>query len=261
MIADDPFTPPYGPSVGKHLSCVVRTACSCGGCLQRPAALRGFGRRALVGAALAAAAMPSTVAAASATGADLTPDRALQLLRAGNDLFMARNLPAKRGGRRDPPPIESRTPFCVLVSCPDDWVSPELLFGYEQGELFVVNGLGNAAVGAVLGSVEYGVAVLGCPLVVVLGHEGCDAVAATVEEVEQTLPGAIGEPIVPAVLSTRRRTSSLLDDAVRANVTRVAAGLKAQSVVVQDALHAGRVKVVAARHTFDDSRIEWFEAV
>ena len=231
--------------------------------------LNGLSRRALFGAALAAVAVPSGAALAADPVAKttLTPDQALRRLKEGNDqLKTEAPFRAERGRERRVQLAAGQAPFCVLVGCSDSRVPPELLFGRGLGELFIVRNAGNTVDTAALGSVEYGVGVLGCPLVVVLGHEKCGAVAAAVDVVEKnaTFPGVIGEmvqPIVPAVLSVRGQAGDLLDNAVRANAMRVAARLKAQSPVIQDALRAGRVKVVAARYDLDDGDVDWFENV
>lgn len=128
--------------------------------------------------------------------------------------------------------------------------------------MFIVRNAGNTAA---LGSIEYGVGVLGCPLVVVLGHESCGAVAAAIEVVARnaTFPGVIGEmvqPIILAVLAARGEGGKVsLDAAVEANARRVATWLRTQSPVLQEALQRGRLKIVAARHDLDDGEVSWFE--
>ena len=227
----------------------------------------GLSRRALFGAALAAAAVSSGAARAAdpTPKTTLTPDQALQALKEGNDHFKTEApFRAERGRDRRVQLAAGQAPFCVLVGCSDSRVPPELLFGRGLGELFIVRNAGNTVDLAALGSIEYGVGVLGCPLVVVLGHEKCGAVAAAVDVVEKnaTFPGVIGEmiqPIIPAVLSVRGKGGDLLDQAVRANAMRVADRLKGQSSVIQEALRAGRVKVVAARYDLDDGDVQWFE--
>lgn len=132
--------------------------------------------------------------------------------------------------------------------------------------LFIVRNAGNTVDTAALGSVEYGVGVLGVPLIVVLGHGICGAVAAAIDMVEKdtTFPGVIGEmvqPIVPAVLSVRNQPGNLLDNAVRANARRVAMRLKTQSQVIRDTLQAGKVKTVATRYGLQEGEVTWMEDV
>jgi carbonic anhydrase len=243
--------------------------CRCCGGSHQPFAP---GRRAFLGAAaaagvLSAAAMPAGGARAAdpTSKTTLTPDQALRLLKDGNDNY--RTDAAYRGVQSRERRIElarGQAPFCVLVGCSDSRVPPELLFGRGLGELFIVRNAGNTVDTAALGSIEYGAGVLGCPLIVVLGHERCGAVAAALEVVEKntTFPGVIGEliqPILPAVLSVRGRSGDWLDDAVSENAKRVARRLKTQSTVLQDALRAGRLKIVAARYDLDDGDVDWFE--
>ena len=92
-------------------------------------------------------------------------------------------------------------PFAVLVSCSDSPVPPELLFGRGLGELLIVRNAGNTVDTTALGSIEYAVAELGVPIVVVMGHERCGAIdaALTIVEKNTTFPAtsaAMVEPII-----------------------------------------------------------------
>ena len=233
------------------------------------------GRRVVLGTAAAgllAVAWPARARAADPIPRTaMTADQALQVLKDGNEAFRADKptSPSYKTTTRHDRRIElarGQAPFCVLVGCSDSRVPPEVLFGRDLGELFIVRNAGNTVDTAALGSIEYGVGVLGVPLVVVLGHESCGAVAAAVDVVEKdaTFPGVIGEmvqPIVPAVLSVRNQPGSLLDNAVRANARRVALRLKTQSQVIQGALAAGKVKIVAARYGLAEGEVSWMEDV
>ena len=232
-------------------------------------------RRAILGAAAAglfAATWPSRARAADPVPrTSLSGEQALQRLQDGNDAFRADKplVPAANASTRHQRRIElarGQAPFCVLVGCSDSRVPPEVLFGRDLGELFIVRNAGNTVDTAALGSIEYGVGVLGVPLVVVLGHESCGAVSAAVDMVERDamFPGVIGEmvqPIVPAVLSVRNPPGNLLDHAVRANARRVAIRLKTQSAVIRDALDARKVKIVAARYGLEEGEVTWMEDV
>lgn len=231
------------------------------------------GRRAVLGATAAAlgcaavGALPRPALAADPVPrSNLTPDQALKLLKDGNDNY--RTDAAYRGVQGRERRVElarGQAPFCVLVGCSDSRVPPELLFGRGLGELFIIRNAGNTVDTAALGSVEYGVGVLGCPLIVVLGHEACGAVAAAVDVVEKnaTFPGVIGEmiqPIVPAVLSAKRvADGTLLHNSVIANAKRVANRLSTQSPVLQDALRAGKLKIVPAVYDLDDGDVDFLE--
>ena len=200
-------------------------------------------------------------------GTELSPDQALEILKEGNRLFVAGKgvRPQQTGAERRAALAHAQRPFCVLVGCSDSRVSPELLFGRGLGELFIVRNAGNVVDLAAMGSIEYGVAVLGAPLVVVLGHERCGAVQAAVDVVEKDteFPGSIGqmiEPILPAVLRAKREGEhDLLDRAVRHNVARIVERLRGTEQMLQEPLRQGRLKIVGARYDLDDGVVEFFE--
>ena len=116
-----------------------------------------------------------------------------------------------------------------------------------------------------MGSIEYGVAVLGAPLVVVLGHERCGAVQAAVNVVQHdaAYPGSIGrmiEPIVPAVLRARRDgEEDLLDRSVRHNVLRIVERLRTTEQMLIEPQRLGRLRIVGARYDLDDGDVEFLE--
>jgi carbonic anhydrase len=237
---------------------------------------RRSGRRAFLGgtaAALGCAAVGGVMAPLPARAADpavarttFTPEQALSAMKEGNNTFKTEApFRAVQGRERRLELARGQAPFCVLVGCSDSRVSPELLFGRGLGELFIIRNAGNTVDTAALGSIEYGVGVLGCPLIVVLGHEACGAVAAAVDVVEKnaTFPGVIGEmiqPIIPAVLDARRASGgTLLHNSVVANAKRVATRLKTQSPVLQETMRSGKLKVVPAHYDFDDGHVDFFE--
>jgi carbonic anhydrase len=150
------------------------------------------------------------------------------------------------------------------LSCSDSRVPPELLFGRGLGELFIIRNAGNTVDTAALGSIEYAVAELGVPLVVVLGHERCGAVDAATKVVKDnaTFPGAIGqmvEPIIPAVLKAQGQQGDLLDNAVRENVRRTVTRLRTAETLLTQPLKAKALRVVGARYDLDDGSVDFFD--
>lgn len=194
----------------------------------------------------------------------LTADQALDLLKKGNDEFVA----GKTGRRLEDSErrleiARGQTPFAVLVGCSDSRVPPEILFGRGLGELFIVRVAGNTVDLSALGSIEYAVAELGVPLVVVLGHERCGAVAAAVAMVKEnaTFPGSIGDmiqPILPAVLRAQKQPGDLLENAVYENVRRVVGRLKSSEPILLEPLKAGKLKIVGARYDLDEGKVDFF---
>lgn len=218
------------------------------------------------GAGLAASASVPFARAADGAKTTLTADQALALLRTGNDEFRV-DMPyhAATSRERRVEIAKEQHPFAVVVSCSDSRVPPELLFGRGLGELFIVRNAGNTVDTVAMGSIEYAVAVLGVPLIMVLGHERCGAVEAAVKVVEKntSYPGSIGqmiEPIVPAVLSIQAKGGDILDNAVRANVSRTVARLRtASGPLLQKPLAEGKLRVVGARYDLDDGDVDFFD--
>lgn len=192
-----------------------------------------------------------------------SPDEALALLKEGNARFVAdAPFDAAIGSARRHELAKGQRPFAVVVGCSDSRVPPELLFGRGLGELFVIRVAGNTVDLAAEGSIEYAVAELGAPLVVVLGHERCGAVAGAVSVVEHNaiFPGAISdiiEPIVPAVLKAKSQPGDLLDNAVRQNVLRTVTRLRVLGPILPEMVKAGRVKVVGGRYDLDEGKVEF----
>jgi carbonic anhydrase len=231
-------------------------------------------------ASLALGAGALTPAHAAGKTTDLTADQALQRLKDGNRKFMA-EAPDQTAAaaQMDNPRLnherrleiaQGQTPFAVLVSCSDSRVPPELLFGRGLGELFIVRNAGNTVDTVALGSIEYAVAQLGVPLVLVLGHERCGAVDAALSVVEKnaTFPGSIGqmiEPIIPAALQAKNAAPTnadreqVLDMAVRENVKRTVTRLRSASEpILMDPLKGGKLKIVGARYDLDDGSVDFF---
>lgn len=206
--------------------------------------------------------------AAEATTA-MTPEQALAKLKQGNADFLAgksRMATEDRVRRLDI--ARKQTPFAVLVGCSDSRVPPELLFGSGLGEMFIVRNAGNTVDTVALGSIQYGVLVLGAPLIVVLGHERCGAVHAAIDVVEhnKSYPGSIGqmiEPIIPAVLQARSTSrlagDALLDAAVKENVSRVVDRLRNLETSLIEQQRAGSLRIVGARYDLDDGKVDFFK--
>ncbi|MGB3737789.1 MAG: carbonic anhydrase [Pontixanthobacter sp.] len=199
-------------------------------------------------------------------GKDLTPAQALELLEIGNAEFLRDE---RSGGitsqQRRLDLASSQAPFAAYVTCSDSRVPPELLFGRGLGELFIIRNAGNTVDTVALGSIEYAVAVLNVPLVVVMGHERCGAVDAATKVVESnaTFPGSIGrmiEPIIPAVLQARDQEGDLLDNSVRANVRRVVRQLREQTdPIMLEPQRAGKLWVVGAYYDLDEGKVDFFD--
>ena len=213
-----------------------------------------LGRRAFLGLAAAAGVSAATgfaarpARAAGGPKTELTADQALEKLVAGNARYVAdaQVCAADLDGQRHHV-AAGQAPWATIVACADSRVPPELLFGgLGLGELFVTRNAGNLADTAVLGTLEYGAAVLGSPLIVVMGHQRCGAVAAACDVATKnaTFPGSIGpmiEPIVPAALAVKDAGGDFVTAAVRENARRTARRIVDRSTIVADLVKAGKV--------------------
>lgn len=196
----------------------------------------------------------------------VSADEALALLKKGNADFLAEApFQAAVGRARRLEIAKEQHPFAVLVSCSDSRVSPELLFGRGLGELFIIRNAGNTVDTVALGSIQYAVAHLGTPLVLVMGHQRCGAVSAAVSVFRdhEDFDGAIGsmlEPILPAVIEANGQDGDLIDNAVRENVRRVVRHLReAPEEIMAGPLKSGAVRIVGAEYSLDDGSVDFFD--
>ena len=202
--------------------------------------------------------------AASPGSGGPTAEEALQRLLAGNQRFMKGETTSPRRAPEDFRPLAAgQRPVAVILGCADSRVPPELLFDQGVGDLFIVRVAGNVVGGAgalVKGSVEYGVAELGVPLVMVLGHSECGAVKAAIKHMDDRdpLPGALGELVNrlrPAVAKVKGMPGDRLSNAIQANVAIGVQTLQGLQPVIAPAVKRGQVKVVGALYDLSTGRV------
>lgn len=155
---------------------------------------------------------------------------------------------------------QGQTPFAAIVGCADSRVPPEILFDQGLGDLFVVRVAGNIVDAAGLGSLEYAVEHLGTTVIMVLGHEKCGAVKATIETLDAggEAPGSIGvlvTALTPAVELARGLEGDLLDNAVVSNVILTMAQVKTASPILAHAIDLGELIVVGGRYDLDTGAV------
>jgi carbonic anhydrase len=194
-------------------------------------------------------------AADHAPGID--PDAALARLKAGNARFVSGELshPNQSAARRTTL-TEGQHPFAVILGCSDSRTAPEVVFDQGLGDLFVVRSAGNVVDDIALGSIEYAVEHLGTKLIVVLGHENCGAVKATLDGGK--LPGhlpAFARAIRPAVKASANRPGDALDNAVLENAHLQAQRVAHSKPVLRQLVEEGKIRVVSARYDLDTGRV------
>ena len=181
-----------------------------------------------------------------------TPEQAWRDLVEGNSRYAAG---ASRHDHQDPERrlelADHQDPFGLVLGCSDSRVPAEVVFDQGLGDLFVVRTAGHIVDSAVLGSIEFGVEVLQVPLILVLGHTGCGAVAATVRAIDahHTPSGYLRdvvERVSPAVFEARRVTDTGPDAIAAENVRQTTRALLEKSATLADAVRSGRTAVVGA---------------
>jgi carbonic anhydrase len=194
----------------------------------------------------------------SAQDAKPTPASALERIKAGNDRFAA-DMPAKRdvGKDRRAELAKGQHPFAIVLTCADSRVAPELLFDTGLGDLFVLRVAGNIADPAVVGSIEYAVEHLHVPLIIVLGHENCGAVAAAIDG--KPLPGDLGWLVKQVKLGDKlpAEKDAKLAAGVRNNVAAAAADLLTRSKVIDEEVKHKKVAIISGVYSLKSGKVEW----
>jgi carbonic anhydrase len=231
------------------------TACGCGHyateTVQPGAHLavprRGFLRVAFAGTAAALAGVPAIGVPPAAAQKPSTPDAALKDLMDGNQRYLSGQL---QSFQEDLDLLKAKTaekqePFAAVLSCADSRVPVETIFDQSIGEIFVVRVAGNVATPEIIASLEYGIAVLGTKVLMVLGHTNCGAVKAAIEG--KAVPGQISAlyaSIQPAVDAAGPDLNATID----ANAGLQAMLLSRASPLIAAAIKEGKLQVVAARY-------------
>jgi carbonic anhydrase len=193
--------------------------------------------------------------AASQPRPQISADESLRQLLDGNARFVKGQPVSPRRSPEDFRGLaEAQYPEAVVVSCSDSRVAPEILFDVGVGDIFVVRVAGNVVSGAgvtVKGSIEYAIAELNVPLILVLGHSGCGAVKAAMKHIDakDSLPGAIDglvELIKPAVAQSKGAPGDPLENAIRKNVEIGVERLQELQPIIAPRVKQGKLKVVGA---------------
>jgi carbonic anhydrase len=200
---------------------------------------------------------PAAGSASSAIdSASLTPDQALQALLEGNQRFVTdKRQNPNQTAARVAEMAKGQKPYAAILGCADSRVPSEIVFDQGFGDLFVCRVAGNVATAEEIGSLEFGCAVLGAKTILVLGHERCGAVDATIKGAQ--VPGQIGsllDAIKPAVESAKGKAGDPLENACKANVAGQVEILKS-SPVLSELIKAGKLKIAGGYYDLDTSSV------
>ena len=195
----------------------------------------------------------------------LTPDQALEHLRRGNARWAtdeAEN-PRTSAERRQRTTELGQHPLAAVLSCSDSRVPVELVFDQGIGDLFVVRVAGNVCAEGALASLEYALGHLAVPLLIVLGHSGCGAVAAAIagEQADGPLAQLLAriQPAVEAVETHEPYLSAprLLTAVIEANVWQALGEVLARSSAAREGIRSGALRAVGATYDLESGRVRW----
>ena len=195
----------------------------------------------------------------------LTPDAALAALMQGNARYVA-GLTRRHDFRSERDILaQGQNPFAAILGCADSRVGPEFAFDAFRGDLFVTRVAGNFANDDIVASLEYAVAELHTPLIMVLGHSGCGAVAATIKSLQQnvTLPGhlpSLVASLTPAVDAAEGKPGDLLTNAIKDNVSLNVDRLRAASPILSAAVQSKGLRVVGGYYELASGEVELIDA-
>lgn len=145
--------------------------------------------------------------------------------------------------------LNGQKPKAIIIGCADSRVPPELIFDQGLGDLFVLRVAGNIVDDAIIGSIEYAVAHLETPLLMVLSHTNCGAVGAAIDTPKEEAPGSIGsliDAIQPAIENVRGQEGDFQDNATKENARLVAESLKNEGEIIKNAYNNQKLEIVAA---------------
>lgn len=181
----------------------------------------------------------------------------IQRLKDGNDRFVADKLDGRLqdSSRRDNL-TGGQQPYAIILSCADSRVVPELAFDVGLGELFVVRVAGNIANTSSIASIEYAVAHIGSPVLVVLGHQSCGAVTAAIAGGDNGYNlNHLLSHVQPALAACPEGAS--INDVVRKNAELTVEDLKSRSAIIKGAVENGKLQVLPAYYHLDSGRVEY----
>ena len=191
----------------------------------------------------------------------LSPEASLERLMKGNGRYVE-GVSRRHDFKHEREALAGgQNPYAAILSCADSRIAPEYAFDSGRGDLFVCRVAGNFATAEVVASMEYAVAVLRVPLILVLGHDSCGAVDAAIKSLkdDKPLPGhmpSLVTGIAPAVKAVSQQGGDTLGKAIRQNVVDNVANLGSATPILSAAVEQRKLKVVGGVYGLKDGRVE-----
>ncbi|MFW0795163.1 carbonic anhydrase [Gordonia sp. CPCC 205515] len=194
--------------------------------------------------------------------AGLTPSKAWQVLREGNDRFVVGESQHPSQGSEDRARLASgQHPHVVLFGCSDSRLAAEIIFDQGLGDMFVVRTAGQVIDSAVLGSLEYAAEVLEVPLIAILGHDSCGAVKATLDALDDLqIPGGyirdVVEKVTPSILAGRSEGLTRVDEFEARHVVETGRLIMQRSRIIADRVATGKLAIVGLTYQLGEGRVQ-----
>jgi carbonic anhydrase len=191
----------------------------------------------------------------------ISPDASLKRLMEGNQRYVGGIARRHDFKHEREALVGGQNPYAAILSCADSRIAPEYAFDSGRGDLFVCRVAGNFATEETVASFEYAVAVLAVPLILVLGHDACGAVDATIKSLKdgKPLPGhmpSLVTGLAPSVKAVSEQPGNTLDNAIRRNVVDNVAKLKAATPILSASVEQNKLKVVGGIYRLKDGNVE-----
>jgi carbonic anhydrase len=174
---------------------------------------------------------------------------------------IALGMTAEQAAKRRAELAKSQHPFAIILSCSDSRVPPEIVFDEGLGDLFIVRVAGNVLNDEGLGSIEYGVDVLGARLIVVLGHQSCGAVDAAMKTIaaKGKAPGHIQSLVTAIKPVVDSMPKGDLDTIINANVKHVVESLRSSTPILKARVDSGELEVIGGYYTLDSGAVTFLD--
>jgi carbonic anhydrase len=190
------------------------------------------------------------------------PISAWKALKQGNDRFVNdASLHPSQGIADRAKLLGGQHPTAVLFGCGDSRVAAEIIFDQGLGDMFVVRTAGHVIDSSVLGSIEYAVEILNVPLIVVLGHDSCGAVKATLDALDKgAIPNGfirdVVERVAPSILMGRNEGLKEIDELEARHVVETGSLLMQRSRIIADRVERGSCAIVGVTYKLSDGRVK-----
>jgi len=191
----------------------------------------------------------------------LSPEASLKRLMKGNKRYVEGVSKRHDFTHEREALVGGQNPFAAVLSCADSRIAPEYAFDSGRGDLFVCRVAGNFANDDTIASLEYAVAVLGAPLILVLGHDSCGAVDATIKSLKDGKPPpghipSLVAAIAPAVKASSQQSGDALDNAIRQNVIDNVAKLKSTAPILSAAVEQNKLRVAGGIYRLATGKVD-----